>query len=72
MNTFVVKRIYGKNSDYLHDWCEEWGTSCMGSVDKALKFESLELAEIAAQHAQKVCMGIDGVATGFVFKAVEV
>lgn len=40
MKTFVVNRTYGKyGSDYLHDWCDQLGTACMLSIDKALKFQ---------------------------------
>lgn len=68
---FAIKRTYGKNHDYLHAWCEQWGTSCMGSIKKALIFASKSDAEEAAVKAQRVCKGFDGLpAKGITFSAV--
>lgn len=73
MKTFVVKRFYGKsNSDYLMGWCDRWGTSCIGSFGLALKFDTVEDTQDAAKRAQNTCMGVDGLAQGFIFKAVAV
>lgn len=73
MDNFVVKRYYGKHSfDYLHNWCDQWGTACMLSFDKALKFKTFEEAEQAAVKAQSVCRGKHGIANGVTFKAVIV
>jgi ribosomal protein L14 len=72
MTTFVVKRSYGKNHDYLHAWCARWGTACMLSIQKALPFDTREAAEAAAVKAQAECKGRDGPAVGFTFAAVAV
>ena len=69
---YVIKRSYGKsNFDYLHAWCEEWGTSCMLSIKKALVFETKPEADAAADKAQRECKGADGQpAKGVTFSAV--
>jgi hypothetical protein len=74
MNTFVVKRFYGKsNSDYLYAWDKEWGTACMGSINNAMKFDNLEDAKMAALKATSRCIGFDGqLAQGVTFKAVTI
>ena len=65
---YVIKRTYGKfGSDYLHAWCDKWGTACMGSVKLAMQFDTLELAEAAAIKAQAVCRGFEGQAQGITF-----
>ncbi|WP_417546486.1 hypothetical protein [Marinobacter sp.] len=68
---FLVKRVYGKyGKDYLHAWCAEWGTACMGTTKGAMRFTSQAGAERAAARAQRVCKGANGeVATGVVFRA---
>lgn len=74
MKTFVVNRTYGKyGSDFLHDWCDQWGTACMLSIDKAMKFQSFDDAQEAANKAQKECKGFDGkTAKGITFKVKEI
>lgn len=69
MPQHIVKRHYGKNSDFLTGWCDTWGTVCMGSPAKALKFDKKSDAENAAARAQMVCRGVDGPAKGMTFKA---
>lgn len=67
---YIVKRKYGKHgSDFLHAWCDEWGTSCMGSVKLAMKFDTKEAAEAAAIKAKQVCRGAHGPAQGVEFYA---
>lgn len=69
--TYVIKRYYGNNHDYLHGWCDQWGTSCMGSIKKAMTFATKAEADAAAEKAQRECKGSDGhQATGFTFTAV--
>lgn len=69
---YAVKRQYGKSHDYLHAWCDKWGTSCMLAPSKAMTFATLQEAEDAATLAQSVCKGADGKpAQGVVFTAVE-
>lgn len=72
--TYAIKRTYGmfgQNHDYLHAWCAKWGTACMGSIKKAMLFDSKEEAEAAAAKAQRECKGADGLqAKGVVFSAV--
>lgn len=69
---YVVVRTVGKHSDFLHDWCEEWGTSCMGSIHLAMGFGTKADAEAAAERAQRECKGADGKpAEGVVFTARE-
>jgi hypothetical protein len=71
---YVIKRTYGskgQNQDYLHAWCDQWGTACMGSVKMAMVFASKEEADDAAVKAQRECKGADGrPAEGFTFTAV--
>lgn len=69
---YVIKRSYGKsNFDYLHAWCEEFGTACMLSIKKALVFETKADADAAADKAQRECKGADDLpAKGFTFSAV--
>jgi hypothetical protein len=69
---YVIKRSYGKsNFDYLHAWCEEFGTACMLSIKKALVFETKAEADAAADKAQRECKGADGLqAKGVTFSAV--
>ncbi|EPP9374845.1 hypothetical protein PZF67_006583 [Pseudomonas aeruginosa] len=71
---FAVKRTYGKGGhDYLHSWCEEWGTACIGSVKRAMLFSTQSEAEQAASRAQQTCMGFGGLpAQGVNFTAVSV
>lgn len=70
--SFVVQRIVGKHSDYLHQWCEEWGTSCIGSLKMAMTFATKAEAEAAAQRAQRECRGAGGMpAAGVMFIARE-
>jgi hypothetical protein len=65
---YVVKRTYGiSGSDYLHEWCDTWGTACMGSIKLAMQFDTFEQAQAAAIKAQSVCMGVDGPAKGMTF-----
>lgn len=72
---YVIKRTYGskgQNHDYLHAWCDQWGTACMGSVKMAMVFASKEEADKAALKAQRECKGADGQpAQGFTFTAVQ-
>lgn len=65
--SYVIKRNYGRGSDYLHAWCDQWGTSCMGSIKLAMVFDTKEAADAAATKAQTVCRGIDGPAVGITF-----
>lgn len=69
---YVIKRNYGKGHDYLHAWCDQWGTACMGSIKLAMQFETKELAEAAALKAQTECRGVDGPAVGIVFSPVKI
>jgi len=71
---FAVKRTYGKGGhDYLHAWCEEWGTACMGSLKHAMLFSSRSEADQAASRAQLVCKGGGGhPAQGINFTAVSI
>lgn len=72
VTTYVVKRSYGLSHDYLHGWCEQWGTSCMGSIMKAMTFTTMAEAEAAAEKAQRECKGSDGQqAQGFTFTAIQ-
>jgi uncharacterized protein YfcZ (UPF0381/DUF406 family) len=71
---YAIKRTYGskgQNHDYLHAWCDQWGTACMGSIKMAMVFASKEDADEAAAKAQRECKGADGrPAEGFTFTAV--
>lgn len=71
---YAIKRTYGKfGSDYLHGWCKDWGTSCMGSIKLAMKFATKDEADAAAARAQIECKDADGnTATGFSFTAVAI
>lgn len=71
---FAVKRTYGKGGhDYLHAWCEEWGTACIGSVKRAMLFSSTSEAEQAASRARGTCKGVGGLpAQGINFTAVSI
>lgn len=69
---YAIKRSYGKNHDYLHAWCDQWGTACMMSIKKAMTFPTKAEADEAAVKAQRVCKGADGQpAKGFTFSAVQ-
>lgn len=60
---YVIKRTYGskgQNHDYLHAWCAQWGTACMGSIKMAMVFDTKENADEAAEKAQRECKGYDG------------
>lgn len=71
---YAIKRTYGKfGSDYLHDWCAQWGTSCMGSIKLAMTFATKQEADAAAARAQAECKGFDGKpAVGITFSAVAI
>lgn len=71
---FVVKRTYGKyGSDYLHSWCEEWGTACIGSLKQAMRLSTQAEADAAVSRAQQTCKGSGGhAAQGVIFKALEI
>ncbi len=74
MSKYAVRRTYGKfGKDYLHAWCKDWGSACMGSVKKAMIFDTLEQADAAAKRAQVECKGFGGApAIGFTFSAVAI
>ncbi|EOH6382275.1 TPA: hypothetical protein ACKP74_006259, partial [Pseudomonas aeruginosa] len=58
---YAVQRKWGKfGRDYLHAWDEEFGTSCMGSIKKAMTFATKDEAEAAAARAQRDCKDRDG------------
>lgn len=71
---YVIKRTYGmlgQNHDYLHAWCAQWGTACMGSIKMAMVFDTKETADEAAEKAQRECKGAHGLpAQGVTFTAV--
>lgn len=71
---YAVKRTYGKNGhDYLHAWCKDWGTSCMGSLSLAMIFKTKTEADLAASRAQRYCKGAGGhPPQGITFTAVPV
>lgn len=53
--TYLVKRTYGANVDYLYDWDEEFGTACGPDPRRALTFDSPDQADDAAEEANRVC-----------------
>lgn len=57
---YVIQRRVGKTTDYLHEWCDQWGTACMGSVKLAMAFATFDEATAAAKRAQRECKGADG------------
>lgn len=70
---YAIKRTYGKfGSDYLHAWCKDWGTACMGSIKLAMKFTTKDEADQAAAKAQRDCKGFDGQPARCTFTAVAV
>ncbi|MFO6238731.1 hypothetical protein, partial [Pseudomonas aeruginosa] len=70
---YAVQRQWGKfGRDYLHAWDEEFGTSCMGSIKLAMKFNTKEEADQAAAKAQRDCKGFDGQPARCIFSAVSV
>ena len=72
--TYAIQRTYGKTGrDYLHAWDEQYGTSCMGSINLAMTFSSKDEADAAAARAQAECKGAKGApATGITFAAVAI
>lgn len=71
---YAVQRSYNKHGrDYLHAWCDKWGTSCMISKKMAMTFDTEAEAAAAAQKAQAVCKGADGKpAVGHTFTPVAI
>ena len=69
---YVIQRNVGRTRDFLHAWCDQWGTSCMGSVKLAMTFGKKEDADAAAKRAQRECKGFDGPAIGVSFSVVAI
>lgn len=57
---YAVKRTNPSGSDFLHAWCDTWGTSCMGAQSLALQFKTEQEAHLAAAKARRVCRGFNG------------
>lgn len=70
---YAVKRTHPSGSDFLHAWCSEWGTACMGSPSLAMIFATEDAANEAAAQAQRVCRGHGRrPAVGIAFSAVQI
>ena len=55
-DTYIIKREFGRHSDYLHAWDWRWGTTCGADPGLALTFGSRRAAEHAAVRAAMYCI----------------